>query len=269
MPYCQKCGVAIDENAKYCFSCGAYLDGEEGRMEQRKVRSGGTRIVLLVFGAIIILVSLGLFVGGGALLWVNTSLVDSEGFITTSAHQLEKDSYAITFQHIDINMGEVVGDWGVWRPSPSDFVTVKLTCSSNNPSKNVFIGIGEESDVEAYLFNVYYHEVTSFSVPRLESLVVEYTTHPGDSITSIPESQTFWTISAYGAGPQTLEWEPEVGSFWIVLINEDGSAGLDLSLTLGIKIPLLSTIGLVLLFLGGIALMFGGIMVYIGVKTSS
>lgn len=268
MPYCRECGAELGEDAKFCPVCGAPVTPprvEYGRVEVSRRRWTVGRILALIFGGLILLTGFGLLVGGGALLWVNTDLTDNEGFITTKGHRLERGSYAIVFQHVNIQMGEVVGERGVWKPSPSDFVTIKLTGSSNDPSKNVFIGIAEESDAEAYLSGVQYDEVTRLRVSSSGSLDVEYKTHSGDTVPSDPASQTFWTVSEHGAGTQTLEWAPETGSYWIVMMNEDGSAGVDLTVNFGARVPMLSTIGRALFAGGVIATIMGGVIVYLGV----
>jgi predicted nucleic acid-binding Zn ribbon protein len=263
MPHCQKCGAELSEGEKFCAACGAPVT-EPIIQHERKDRRSSRRILPLVFGVIVLLVAVGLLIGGGLLLWANTSLIDNEDFITTKSYPLERDSYAIAFWNLDIDVDELVGGWGVWKPSPSDLVTIKITVSSNDPSKNVFLGIGEESDVEAYLFDVYYDEVTNFSISPSQSLSVEFNPHPGDSVTSEPASQTFWTVSEHGAGTQILEWSPEAGDYWFVLMNEDGSAGVDMNITFGMKIPLLSTIGMALLAGGVVSLLIGGFLVYLG-----
>lgn len=257
MPDCRKCGAELDKYIKYCPACGTSVSENEG-----VDRSD----LLLVFGSITLLAAFGLLVAGGALLAVNMGLTDSEGFITSKSQRLERDSYAIVFQHIHINLGEAVGEWAVWSPSPSDFITIKLTGSSNGPSKNIFIGIAEESSVEAYLSDVWYDEVTHLSFSSSRSLSLEYSTHSGDAVPSDPTSQTFWEVSVHGTGTQTLEWKPETGSYWIVLMNEDGAARMDLTVSMGVKIPLLSTIHLVLFAGGIIALTIGSTLVYSGVR---
>ncbi len=267
MSYCKKCGSILVEGTKFCSACGAPVTRPDRQKEVKDRRSDGVKILVLVFGGIILLGAFALLIGGGALLWINTSLIDNEGFIIVESNPLKRDSYAIAFQHINIDVSEVVGTWGVWRPSPSDFVTIKLTYSNNNLSKNVFLGIANESDVETYLFDVYYDEVTRFSlISPSHSLDAIFETHPGDSVTSDPTSQTFWTASKHGTGTQNLEWIPEEGNYWIVLMNEDGSAGIDLNLSFGAKIPLLSTISLVLIVGGIISLLIGGVLIYFGVR---
>lgn len=266
MSYCRNCGAELKGNEKFCPACGVSVSGTERKVETRTKRSDGVKIILFVVGGIILLISIGLLFGGGALFWLNTSLTDSEGFITTKSHQLQTDSYAIAFQHINIEVGEVVGRWGVWQPSPGDFVTIKITVSSNDPSKKVFIGIARASDATLYLNDVEYDEITRFNVSPSRTIDVEYTTHSGDTVPSAPTTQTFWTISEHGAGTQTLEWSPEPGNYWIVLMNEEGSAGIDSTIELGAKIPLLFIVGSVLLAGGIVALIIGGIIIYFGIR---
>lgn len=224
------------------------------------------RILALIVGGLILLTAVGLLVGGGALLWVNTDLTDTEGFIATRSHRLERESCAVVFQHINIHMGEVVEGWGVWTPSPKDLVTIRLTCSSNDPSKKVFIGIATESDGEAYLSNVQYDEVTYLRISSSGTLDVKYEAHSGDVTPADPSSQAFWTASVHGSGTQTLEWSPETGNYWIVMMNEDGSAGVDVTVSFGVRVPMLSTIGRWLLAGGMVALIMGVVTVYLVIR---
>ncbi len=51
-----------------------------------------------------------------------------------------------------------------------------------------------------------------------------------------PAEQTFWVASATGAGEQTLEWEPEDGSWNVVVMNADGSRGVAADLSIGAEL---------------------------------
>ena len=53
------------------------------------------KIILLIFGVLVVLGAVALLFGGGALIWANSALTDSEGFFTTKEVELETDSYAI------------------------------------------------------------------------------------------------------------------------------------------------------------------------------
>jgi len=217
------------------------------------------KIVLLVFGIIVLLVSFCLMVGGGALIWADITIKDSEGFYTTETVQLERDSYAIVTPSADIDLETAwLWDWG-------NLATFKVEGSNNDPTKQIFMGVAEESDVQAYLSGVEYDEITQF---RIHPYRVDYRNHPGTSEPTAPTSQTFWTASVHGAGTQTLEWELETGNYVLVLMNTDGSAGVDLSTVVGAKVPPIFGVGVGLLAGGVVVLIIGSLMVYFAVRRS-
>ena len=215
------------------------------------------KIVLLVFGVIVLLVSVGLVFGGGALLWANSALTDDEGFFTTRFIQLEKDSYAIVTEPAEIDLSAAwIWDW-------SNLVTFKVEGYNDDPTKQIFIGIAEEADLDIYLHDVRYYEITDFSIYPYE---IDYRYHPGGDQPEHPALQAFWTESAYGSGTQTLEWTLETGTYSLVLMNEDGSAGLDLRAAVGAKVPLVFGTGLGFLIGGIVGLIIGFFMVFLAVR---
>lgn len=224
------------------------------------------KIVLLVFGIIILLISLVLLMGGGGLMWAERALRDSEGFYTTPAIQLEKDSHAIVTKPANIDLGGDKGwfSWGGKRWGPSDFVTIKIEGSSNDPSKQIFLGIAKASDVENYLADVEYDEITDFTI---HDGSFDYTNHPGTLTPEDPTTQTLWTVSAHGEGTQALEWGIEEGTYSVALMNEDGSRGLNLAASVGVKVPpVVGGIGIVLLVIGIVLLAVAILMIYLAVR---
>jgi hypothetical protein len=211
------------------------------------------KIVLLVFGAIFILISIGMIAGGGTLVWADQTFKDSEGFLTTDTIRLESGGYAITTQPADLNFR----GWGPW--GWNDFATVKVEGSNNNSAKQIFIGIADEADVSDYLSSVNYDEISEF---RIHPYEITYRNHPGSAVPEAPTAQTFWEASAYGSGTRTLEWELQEGNWVLVLMNADGSADIDLSGVVGIKIPWIFGVGLGLL-LGGIVLLIIAIVMIV------
>ena len=223
------------------------------------------KIVLLVFGVIVLLISLVPLLAGGGLMWAEKALRDSEGFYTTPAIHLENDSHAIVTGHANIDLR---GDWE-WIPwgrrwHPSDFLTLKIEVSSNDPSKQIFIGVAKARDLEAYLKDVEYDEVTDFRIRRPS---LGYTKHPGTLEPQDPTTQTFWTASAHGGGVQTLEWGIEEGTYSLVLMNEDGSRGLNLNASVGVKVPpVVWGISVGLLVVGLVLLGLAVLMIYLAVR---
>jgi hypothetical protein len=208
------------------------------------------KIVLLVFGAIILLLALALMAGGGALVWLDKGHADSEGFITTNTIHLERGSYAIITKPADIDL-----ESGWWLGDRHHIATIKVQGSSEDPQKQIFIGIADEADVQAYLSGVGYDEIRDF---RVHPFRVEYTNHPGNSAPAAPTSQTFWVVSEHGPGTQTLEWQLETGNWVLVLMNADGSAGVNVSGSIGVKAPWVFWVGIGVL-IGGIVLLIIGV----------
>jgi len=136
--------------------------------------------------------------------------------------------------------------------------------SSSNPPTQIFLAIAEVSDLETYLHDVKYDEVTDFRIRRPS---LEYTDHSGTSKPEAPTTQTFWTASAYGEGTQTLEWGIEEGTYSLVLMNDDGSQGLDLAVSIGVKVPpVVGWIGVGILVVGLVLLGVAVLMIYLAVR---
>lgn len=217
------------------------------------------KVLLLVFGVPVLLIAAGLIVFGGALLWANSALTDREGFYTTHTVHLKKDSYAIVTEptHTDLRAA-FIWDWG-------DLATTKVEGSSDDPAKRIFVGVAEESDLKAYLSDVEYDEIGDW----LTMGRADYRHYWGNSEPAAPTSEKFWVESAHGAGTQTLEWEVETGSYSLVLMNDDGSAGVDVSVVLGVKVPIVAGIGTGLVIAGPVVLIIGIVMVYLAARRPS
>jgi len=267
VPYCEKCGKEIDEDAAFCIHCGAPVEARG--VVYRRPRSPGwnaVSILAVVFGGLLILVSFGLLVGGGAIIWVQSTFSDSEGFLMSRETRLQSDSHAMVLQEVNINI-DVPSH--VWTPKPSDLVTVKLVGRTNDPSKEMFMGVAQDTEASRYLSSVEYDQISidpSWNEKpwRGVSFSASYNNHPGGALSQPPTSMTLWDASASGSGAQTLNWEPSTGSFWVVVMNADGSSDVDIDMQLGVKIPILLAIGGGLLTGGFITLVVGGLIIYFG-----
>lgn len=227
--------------------------------------SGG-RILLLILGILLLLGAFPLLIGGGVLLWVDISLADAEGYISTRAYQLESDSYAIVTEpaEVDLDAGWDWG-WGWFRGwDLGGLVKLKIEATSNNP-KGIFIGIADagESAWQEYISDVEYDEIIRFSLSPYE---VEYSNHTGSSEPGMPASQTFWKDEVFGAGTQELKWELETGTYSLVLMNQDGSQNVDVDISLGVRIPLILGFGVGFLVGGIVALILGIIMIILSLS---
>ena len=113
-----------------------------------------------------------------------------------------------------------------------------------------------------------YLESRGFEITKLDIIPfeLEYRRHAGDSTPAPPTAQPFWKESVNGAGTQTLTWPVENGVWSFVVMNGDGSAGVDVDMTLGAKVPFVLGVGVGLLVAGILVLLAGSTMVYFGAR---
>jgi len=204
------------------------------------------KVILVVVGAFLLLVGVGLLIGGGALVGVERTLSDEAGFIAAKSLRLERDTYAV------LAPVEIWGDWP-WRWD--SLGTVRIEAESSDREKPVFLGIAPRQDAESYLRGVAYEEVTGFDSRREHRAI--YEEHPGAAAPRSPASLPFWQTSAQGAGKQTLTWDIAPGSWAVVLMNADGSRGLDLSGSVAARAPWLLGVGIGLLAGGSLLAALG------------
>ena len=145
--------------------------------------------------------------------------------------------------------------------------TFKFESVNNDSSKQIFMGVADQADLDNYLDNVPYDELTGYVFRwNLDFDQVRYSNHSGTASPSDPNSESIWTVSTVGTGSETLEWQTEAGNNSVVFMNGDGSEGIDIDLIVKAKVPSPLGWGLGLLIGGILLLVIGGLMVYRSVR---
>jgi hypothetical protein len=209
-------------------------------------KSDAGRVVAIVAGVLIALVSLGLLTAGGVGLWADTTQRDADGWLSSPWHRFETPTRALTAEGVKLG-----------RPGDSlpDFGSIRVRARSAD-GRPVFIGIAPEARVDAYLDNVAHTEITEIHRHGFEGRM-----RSGENSFKNPAS-TSWTASATGSGTQTVRWNPQSGRWALVVMNADGRAGIDVQLQAGARADWLIVLALALLA-GG--MLFGiGAAVLIG-----
>jgi hypothetical protein len=124
-----------------------------------------------------------------------------------------------------------------------------------NPTKPVFVGIGPRAEVAAYLSDVEHSELVSVSFAPFRAT---YRAIPGSRTPEPPGRQTFWAVSAEGAGTQQAETALRSGNWVVVVMNADATPQVAADLTAGARSALLGPIA-VGLSLGTIVLLGAGV----------
>ncbi len=215
------------------------------------------RIVLTVAGALIIAMSLALGGVGGFLTWAYATQRDSEGFFTSSTEHFETATYAITTENINLGV-EPGSDNGRVDLGSLATVRFRIASRSNTP---VFIGIAHAHDVDQYLAAVTHDEIDHVDFNPFR---VSYRLQPGGSSPAPPADQRFWVASAQGVGLQRLEWSVQSGRWAVVVMNADGSRGVGVDASVGVKSDWVLPVAIGLLGGFAVLLVLGAVLLVLG-----
>ena len=204
---------------------------------ERRERGTAGKVVLIVVGVIAGLFAFAFLAGGCALVAVDRTQRDDDGFLMSPSRELTTSTYAIVSDSADIDKGGA--EWAL----DTFLGTVRVRSESD---RRVFLGIGPAAAVDAYLAGVErdeIHDLDNSGDPR-------YTNRPGAAPSTPPAKQRFWTASVIGSGEQTVEWEPQDGTWRVVLMNADGSRGVTSDMSIGAELDSVLWVGLGLLGFG-------------------
>ena len=214
-------------------------------------RGGGGRVALIVVGIIAALLSLPMLAGGTALVVVDQVQRDDDGFLMSPSEDFSTASYAIVSDSAEVDFG------GSERAARAILGDVRIRSESD---RDVFVGIARDTDVDEYLDGVERSVVTDIGEDP------EYVHRRGDAPTSPPGDQDFWAASTSGSGEQTLEWEPEDGSWSAVVMNSDGSRGVASELSIGAELDAALWVGIVVLVVGALLAALAAIAITAGAR---
>jgi len=211
------------------------------------------KTLLVVSGSLVALVAVGLLIAGGVL-GISGTRSDSDGFLTSRTFELSTDTHAFTSEQLDL--GAIRNDW---LPA-SWLATIKVNALPlvDGP---VFVGIAEETDIDAYLADVAYSEVmwNSDDDPV-------YHPREGRNAPGLPSEQSFWVASAEGVGPQSVLWDIEPGQWTVLIMNADAAPDVSVDVSAGVRTPWLVIVAVALLIGGLLCLVTGGVLMVFGIR---
>jgi hypothetical protein len=219
-------------------------------------RSRGARIAAFAGAGVVGLLALVLLAAGGISLWANGQK-DDDGYLATGSDRFTTSTYAIATENLDVD-AEGAG----WLINSDRYGKVRLKVDSR-AGKPVFVGIARTSAVKRYLSGSAHATVTDVSYSPFKA---DYRVQGAGSQPALPGDQRFWVASAHGSGQQTLTWDVEHGSWSIVVMNADGSRGVDSGVSAGANVPILPVVGWSALGLGLVFLVGAGGLVFLGVR---
>jgi len=117
---------------------------------------------VLLLGVILLITSFGLIMGGTTLRSIQTLVVDEDGYITSDPATVDISGYAIVLEDMEIDGNPMA--WR-WIQSRGGLLKLKIVTESNDPDKEIFIGVARESDIHSFLQDVEYQPCTATGWP--------------------------------------------------------------------------------------------------------
>ncbi len=215
------------------------------------------RIVSVVAGSALILMSLGVGAAAGALTFADNQLRDDGGFLMSDEVTVASGGSAIVSSNMEIHAAGAVD----FLPE-AFFGDAKMTATSADGTA-LFVGLAPTADVEDYLADVAHSTVVDFAgEPNYENVAGAATAQP-------PGELPIWVAQSSGSGVQEATWTVETGDWTAVVMNADGSAGVEADVTVGAEIPAVGTIVWVLVGLAVAGLVIGLVLVVVPLSLAS
>jgi len=209
----------------------------------RKAPLSGGRLAAVVGGITSLMLAALLLFAGTGLLWAD-SRKDDDGYFSTAHERLATSTHAIATDDLEID--------GALTLSEGLYGKLRLEVDGDKP---VFAGIARSRDVHAYLQDSAHATLTDLEVRPFRP---HYRNDPGTLAPGRPGAQTFWAASTEGDGERELTWKVQDGDWSVVVMNADGSRGVNARVSAGASVPLVDDLGygfsiasLVLVLLGG------------------
>ena len=218
------------------------------------------RVVSLVFGCLLLLPSVGVLLGGGAMGLGYAFGRSDDGYFEIGLDRLQTPTAAVRSDDIDFLTDPGSPDWLM------NFIDadIRVAPSAISADDNLFVGVGREADVTAYLADVAHDEVVDLT----DGHAPTYLRHDGQQPATAPELESFWTVSAVGTDP-VLEWEARGGTWVAVLMNADGSPGLTADVEVGARSGAFLPVAIFMMGLGALLLAGAVALIVVGTRGRS
>jgi hypothetical protein len=207
----------------------------------------GGRLAAVIAGSLILLLALMAAVAGAGLQWASSKKDDS-GYYTTDTVRINTTAHAVATDDLDIN--------GI----PSGLGKLRVNVDARN-GKPVFAGIAPTRDVDAYLLNSRHAILTDVDFDPFDPT---YRTSGGTGTPARPADQSFWAATSDGSKP--LDWKVKEGDWSVVVMNADGSAGVDARVSAGASLPFVDDAELAAWIAAGLLLALGGGLLVSGTR---
>jgi hypothetical protein len=221
----------------------------------RPRRSGG-RVTLFVVGAVLAFFGANSLIGGAMALGLSNEQ-DADGYFSTRLGRLATQTYAVAAPTLEVTGA---GPDQLYAEELLGEVRIRAQSTGDKP---LFVGVGPADQVNAYLAAVNHDRISELDVGLFG---VAYVVHDGGAPATPPQQQTFWVASDAGTGQRDVTWSIDSGDWSAVVMNADGSAGVNADVRAGATLPIVHLIGVISLIAGGAMVLVGLGMMFLAAR---
>ena len=209
------------------------------------------KLLAAIIGVPTVIVGLAMTFGGAVAL----AVPDDDGWVSAGPLHMRTEAVGFVGEGLHLDFDGHVGDGRTFIGW--DVVPARVEVESRN-GKEVFVGVARTADARDYLAGI--------AVDRVESLHGDTDLVHLGGATSVapPSSQNFWVATDTSGA---VEWSLVEGDWSVVVLNADGSSGVDVAVTGSARIPFLPIVGGGLIAFGVIGVIVGSLLTYFGVRS--
>jgi hypothetical protein len=216
----------------------------------------GGRVVSLVAGAVLAVVAFLTGIAGIGLAAADHGARDVDGFMMSNAQTLTTPTYAISSGNLVVHMD---GSSGFMPTGMLGDATLRATPHNG---KDVFLGIGPTSEVQAYLAGVRHATL----VDLVNGRPVLRTTD-GTTPSSMPGDVHFWVRQTAGGDRQRITWPVGNGDWTAVVMNRDASPGVAVTASVGAEVPAMPWVIASLFSVASVALLLSIALIWLPIRS--
>jgi len=210
-------------------------------------------------GILLALIGFAFLASGSALIYLNQG-TDGEGYILSNSYAVRTNSHAYWLRINALEFRSFYSQIGVQMFGVDQVAQTKWVIKATDPGKELFVGMASASVATDYL-NVMetegpYPYWEWFTGPYYAKLDITTTkTYEGISgPTRSPAEETIWISSAHFKDQGTIYWGPYwvgmANDKYLIIMNLDGTSGVQADLQFGLRTPLFSWLQYVLVLVG-------------------
>ncbi|MBJ7356275.1 DUF4389 domain-containing protein [Nocardioides sp.] len=218
------------------------------------------RVIALVAGCLLLLLSLGLGAAGGMAAYADQVARDDAGFVMSDEELLTTDTYALVSDQITIHTDSSTADL---PESILGDAKIEATSTGGEP---LFVGVARTAAVEDYLDGVRQAEVVDLDSTDGGGLDPEYLVTGQDAPNVPPTELDVWSAQATGSGTVSVVWPVEDGDWTVVVMNADGSADVTADVAVGATLDWLGWLAVALLVAAAVGLLLSALTMTLAVR---